>query len=101
LYTPDFIFFKEEGGVTMASRKRVNHYEMSIVEQLHQRYGYPYTEALEILDSYRVVMSIIGGYPMASDWADYFHKAKQDKRTGAEWMKAILKHSKKMATYTQ
>lgn len=85
----------------MATRKRLNHYEKAIVEQLEQMYGYPHTEALDILDEYRAVMGLIGGYPMAMDYAEYFHKAKQEKRTGAEWATAILKHREEAAAYAQ
>jgi hypothetical protein len=91
----------EEGGVTMATKKRLNHYEKAIVEQLQQMYGYPPAEALDILAEYSVVMDIIGGYPMAADYAEYFHKAKQEKRTGIEWKKAILKRREEAAAYAQ
>lgn len=85
----------------MATRKRLNHYEKAIVEQLQQLYGYTPSAALEILEEYRAVMGLIGGYPMAADYAEYFHKAKQDKRTGVEWMNTILKRREEAAAYAQ
>lgn len=85
----------------MATKKRLNHYEKAIIEQLQQMYGYTPAAALDILEEYRAVMGLIGGYPMAADYAEYFHKAKQEKRTGAEWMNTILKRREEAAALAQ
>jgi hypothetical protein len=85
----------------MATRKRLNQYEKAIVEQLEQLYGYTHAAALDIVDEYRAVMGLIGGYPMAADYAEYFHKAKQEKRTGVEWMNAINKRREEAAALAQ
>jgi hypothetical protein len=81
----------------MATRKRLNQYEKAIVEQLEHAYSYTHAAALDILDEYRAVMGLIGGYPMADDYAEYFHKAKQEKRTGVEWMNSINKRREEAA----
>jgi hypothetical protein len=85
----------------MATRNRLNNYEKAIVEQLQQVYGYTQAIATEIVDEYRAVMGLIGGYPMAADYAEYFHKAKQEQRTGHEWVKAILKRREEAAAVAQ
>jgi len=85
----------------MATRKRLNNYEQAIVEQLQQLYDYAPTSARDVLEEYRAVMGLIGGYPMASDYAEYFHKAKQEGRTGKEWITAILKRREEAAALAQ
>ncbi|TFE22667.1 hypothetical protein [Cohnella luojiensis] len=79
----------------------MNSYEKAIAEQLHQLYGYTPTVAKEIIEEYRAVMGLIGGYPMASDYAEYFHLAKQEGRTGKEWINAILKRREEAAALAQ
>lgn len=81
----------------MKTSRRLNNYEKAIVEQLQQLFGYSQAAAREILEEYRAVMGLIGGYPMAADYAEYFHKAKQEGRTGKEWMAAILKRREEAA----
>lgn len=81
----------------MKTSQRLNNYEKAIVEQLQQLFGYSQAAAREILEEYRAVMGLIGGYPMAADYAEYFHKAKQEGRTGKEWMAAILKRREEAA----
>jgi hypothetical protein len=85
----------------MATRRRLNHYEKAIVEQMQQMFGYTQQAATDILEEYRAVMGLIGGYPMASDYAEYFHKAKIEERTGKEWLNAILKRREEAAAYAQ
>jgi hypothetical protein len=85
----------------MGTKRRLNHYEKEIVEQLRRMYGYTQQEATDILEEYRAVMGLIGGYPMASDYAEYFHKARQEKRTGKEWINAIMKRREEAAAYAQ
>ncbi len=85
----------------MATRKRLNSYEKAIVEQLQSIHGYTHAVAMDILEEYRAVMGLIGGYPMALDYAEYFHKAKQEGRTGKEWINAILKRREEAAAYAQ
>jgi hypothetical protein len=83
----------------MATRRRLNPYEKAIIEQLREMYGYTLQAATDILEEYRAVMGLIGGYPMASDYAEYFHKAKLEERTGKEWLNAILKRREEAAAY--
>ncbi|MFC5528270.1 hypothetical protein [Cohnella yongneupensis] len=85
----------------MANRPKLNAYEKAIVDQLQQRYGYSAAVARDILEEYRPVLGLIGGYPMASDYAEYFHLAKQERRTGKEWMNAILKRREEAAALAQ
>ncbi|WP_239614601.1 hypothetical protein [Cohnella mopanensis] len=85
----------------MATRKRLNSYEKAIVEQLQQLFGYTSVEAKDILEEYRAVLGLIGGYPMAADYAEYFHKAKLEGRTGKEWISAILKRREEAAAVAQ
>lgn len=57
--------------------KSFNYYEIGIVESLQTEYGYVIQEAESIVNEYREIMELIGGYPMASDYANYFNRAKQ------------------------
>jgi hypothetical protein len=85
----------------LATRKRLNSYEKAIVDQLQQLYGYTPAAARDIVEEYRAVMGLIGGYPMAADYAEYFHKAKLEGRTGKEWMNAIIKRREEAAAIAQ
>jgi hypothetical protein len=85
----------------MTTSRRLNNYEKAIVDQLQQLYGYTPVAARETLEEYRSVMGLIGGYPMAADYAEYFHKAKQEGRTGKEWVNAIHKRREEAAAVAQ
>ncbi|XID94640.1 hypothetical protein ACF3MZ_09060 [Paenibacillaceae bacterium WGS1546] len=79
----------------------MNAYEKAIAEQLQLRYGYKPAEAKAVLEEYRAVIGLIGAYPMASDYAEYFHQAKQEGRTGKEWFNAIAKRREEAAAWAQ
>ncbi len=85
----------------MAGRPKLNAYDKAIVDQLQQLYGYTAAAARDILEEYRPVIGLIGGYPMAADYAEYFHIAKQERRTGKEWVNAILKRREEAAALAQ
>ncbi|MBO9596394.1 MAG: hypothetical protein J7559_01020 [Cohnella sp.] len=85
----------------MAGRPKLNAYDKAIVDQLQQLYGYTAAAARDIFEEYRPVIGLIGGYPMASDYAEYFHLAKQESRTGKEWANAILKRREEAAALAQ
>lgn len=85
----------------MAIKKRLSPYEMSIIEQLQLLYGYTPAVAKEMVEEYRAVMDLIGGYPMAADYAEYFHTAKLEGRTGKDWISAILKRREEAAAIAQ
>lgn len=92
---------KEEGGVIMKARPKLNAYEKAIVDQLRQVYGYSLADARDIVEEYRQVIGLIGGYPMAADYAEYFHLAKQERRTGQDWTNDILKRREEAAALAQ
>lgn len=85
----------------MAGRPKLNAYEKAIVEQLQLVYGYSAVDAREILEEYRPVLGLIGGYPMASDYAEYLHLAKQERRTCKEWVNAIKGRREEAAARAQ
>lgn len=81
----------------MVQKKRLNSYEKAIVEQLQLLYDYAPAAAKLIVEEYRAVIGLIGGYPMAADYAEYFHIATQAGRTGKEWTNAIQKRREEAA----
>lgn len=85
----------------MTPRRKLNAYEKAIVEHLQRQYGYEAAEARDTLEEYRPVIGLIGGYPMAADYAEYFHLARQERRTGKEWTNAILKRREEAAALAQ
>ncbi|WP_256757605.1 hypothetical protein [Cohnella sp. WQ 127256] len=85
----------------MATGKRLSNYEKAIATELQTLFDYTPVEAKEIVDEYRAVMEMLGGYPMAADYAEYFHKAKQEGRTGKEWLNAIMKRREEAAAVAQ
>lgn len=67
-----------------------DYYEIGVVERLQIEYGYAIQEAESIVNEYREIMKLIGGYPTVSDYALYFNRAKQSGTTKENWVKHIM-----------
>lgn len=67
-----------------------DYYEIGIVERLQIEYGYAIEEARNIVNEYRDIIELIGGYPTVSDYALYFNRAKKSGRTKEAWVKHIM-----------
>lgn len=67
-----------------------DYYEIGVVERLQIEYGYVIQEAESIVNEFREIMELIGGYPTVSDYAFYFNRAKQSGWTKDDWIKHIM-----------